>query len=1091
MVDMRQPRGAPNAARRRSGGPVVGLVRPIRVGEPKPLTEAQQGLVAACQLGPGAIQVLGAAGTGKTTALVAAVVARVRSGTPISRLVVLTASRPAAQQLRARIVAELGTTQRGLQVTTVHGWCQQLLHRFADAENPAPRLLSAPEQEFRVRELLLGIDQRRWPTELWPAVGTRGFASQVRKILARARQLGFDPADLAIAGGQAGRPEWVAVADFFNEYLDVLDAEGVIDYAELVHRARLLLQDAPARGQLPSFAATIFCDEFAELDRGMINVLADAHRAGSQVVAFADPDTSVFGFRGADPRAVASFAELFDRPGEPSRTWRLTENLRSTAEVAQTLQQIAARLPSRGIDHIPLAGPAGAAGAVRVLLVPDTASQAGQIAEVLRQAHLVAGWDWSQMAVITRSGQNAVASLARRLAATGVPVQVAGDEVALADELAVRQLLVVLTAGAQLARGEPLEPAQASRLLRTALGGLDALGLRRLGRELRRRALQRDPEAVVGSSGQLLAAELVRPDLVLPDEPGSPGQAGRSPGPSIELAALVRLRDLLAGLVRLIDQRADLSTLLWQVWSGTDWPRRLQAEALRGAENAPRAHRDLDAVVALFDLAAREISWAGAKGIRSLVAEVEGQQIPADTTRENDPRRAGVSVLTVHRAKGEQWRLVVLAGLQEGQWPVLGQAGGLLRADELAADGLQLPTAPGEQIAAERRALLLAASRATDEIVAVAIDDPSGQIDPPSRFLAELGAPIEPVGRAQNASSLPGLVAQLRRIATDPSAGPQLRQAAAAELGWLVDQVDDQGRPLVHGADPADWWGLRDATAAESPIVPAGQAIRLSGSEVESLLACPRQWFLASRARGQRPGGVEAAFGTLVHALIAEAASTGAAAAGLVDQLEQAWPRLAYPARWVSQAELDSARAALRRFDAWAANPDHQRLLGVEVGFTLPVVLGEHTVELVGTLDRLEIDHRGRLRVVDFKTGRTPRGNPEVKVMDQIGVYQLAAQMGAFDHLSGGVREVADAEVVYLRAEVAGGMPTVRIQPSLDDQPFHDDAPMSAGSNWVQQRLAAAAKIIAAEDFYANVQQTCQRCVFRLGCPAQQIGGEL
>ena len=142
---------------------------------------------------------------------------------------------------------------------------------------------------------------------------------------------------------------------------------------------------------------------------------------------------------------------------------------------------------------------------------------------------------------------------------------------------------------------------------------------------------------------------------------------------------------------------------------------RLQAEALRGGEGAPRAHRDLDAVVALFDMAAREGSWAGAKGVRALVAEVEGQQIPADTSRENDPRRNGVTVATVHRAKGEQWRLVVLVGLQEGQWPALNEPGGCCEPTCWAPTAAG-PTTLTERLAAERRALL-AASRASEELV--------------------------------------------------------------------------------------------------------------------------------------------------------------------------------------------------------------------------------------------------------------------------------------------------------------------------------------------------------------------------------------
>lgn len=117
--------------------PTLRPARPVR--EPGPLTAGQRLVVAQAALKGPALCVVGGPASGKTSALVAAVAARVKEGISLSQLVVLSASRGQAQQLRARIVAALGTTQRGLQITTVHGWCLQLLHRFAETELGIPR----------------------------------------------------------------------------------------------------------------------------------------------------------------------------------------------------------------------------------------------------------------------------------------------------------------------------------------------------------------------------------------------------------------------------------------------------------------------------------------------------------------------------------------------------------------------------------------------------------------------------------------------------------------------------------------------------------------------------------------------------------------------------------------------------------------------------------------------------------------------------------------------------------------------------------------------------------------------------------------
>ena len=106
------------------------------------------------------------------------------------------------------------------------------------------------------------------------------------------------------AGEAASRPDWVAVGTFLEEYLTVIGFEAVIDYAELIHRARVLLTSSEVSALVRAEISYVFCDEFAELDPSQASFLADLARAGCRVRAFADPSTSAYGFRGADPRAV-------------------------------------------------------------------------------------------------------------------------------------------------------------------------------------------------------------------------------------------------------------------------------------------------------------------------------------------------------------------------------------------------------------------------------------------------------------------------------------------------------------------------------------------------------------------------------------------------------------------------------------------------------------------------------------------------------------------------------------------------------------------------------------------------------------------
>src|SRR5215216_4883187 len=266
----------------------------------------------------GPLLVLAGPGTGKTTTLVECVVDRIerRGATPDS-ILVLTFSRKAAADLRARIAARLGRTTVTPMAMTFHAFCYALVRRFGEEVGVASdsfgaplRLLTGPEQEFRVRETLQGsleTGRAQWPTSLARAFPTRAFASEVRAVLAKARQLGMDPDDVVAAGRAAGRPEWVAVGEFFDEYLDVMDAEGVLDYAELVHRSRIMLADPETVGLLRREIDCVFVDEYQDTDPAQVRLLAAVAGNGRDVVVVGDPDQSIYAFRGAEARGILDF----------------------------------------------------------------------------------------------------------------------------------------------------------------------------------------------------------------------------------------------------------------------------------------------------------------------------------------------------------------------------------------------------------------------------------------------------------------------------------------------------------------------------------------------------------------------------------------------------------------------------------------------------------------------------------------------------------------------------------------------------------------------------------------------------------------
>lgn len=1077
------------------------LERRSRPERPAPDLDADQEVVARHRTGP--LLVLAGPGTGKTTTLVEAVARRIERAGDAGRTrspLVLTFSRRAATDLRVRITRRLGRPTATPLAMTYHSFCFALLRRFGPSVDHGPgwRLLTAPEQEFRVRETLAGLDPAAhlWPESVTGALGTRAFAAEIRAALARTRQLGLDPEDLVDVAATAGRPEWAGVGRFMAEYLDILDFEQVLDYSELVHRCRILLTEPEIRDPLRAEFDGFFLDEYQDTDVAQAQLVAELAGPGATVIAFGDPDQSIYGFRGTEARGILDFPDLFRTgDGGPAPIVALGTSRRFGTRIALATRRLAERLPLarplppavRRPFREPVQDPSAGRGRVEVRIHESAGAEAEHVAHVLRQAHLHDGIEWGDMAVLVRSGRRNLPGLARALAAAGVPIEVAGDEIALSAELAVRPLLLALEVALQ-SDGPDVD--QALRLVQSPLCGLDSLEVRRLGRALR----DAERSELAGAALPELSGELIRRALADPDWLADCRELLGTARP--ELERINELVDLLGRVRHRIDRGGSAEEVLWTAWSGTDWPQRLRREALRGGDSGRRADRDLDAICALFDVAARAEELVGARGVTAFLADVESQQIPADTHRQAELRGRGVRLMTAHRAKGLEWRLVVVASVQEGVWPDLRVRGSLLDTDRLGrtgvGDGVGLtdPVPVSVRLAEERRLFYVACTRARERLIVSAVEGTEGEGDQPSRFITDLGVkPVVFPGRPARPLNLPALVGELRRISVDPEASPTLRDAAAVRLARLADARDDEGRSLAPAADPAMWWGMREVTTAAVPVLAPDDPVRISGSTLGSLLNCPRQWFLGRRAAAE-PGRKSAAgAGDVLHVLVRHAAEADVPATDLVDHLDLVWDRLGFEAAYLSSVERVEAESMLERFANWSTAHDHRELLGVEVPFEVPVEVGGDRVLLTGSVDRLERSAAG-LHIVDFKTGRTAPDKRSLPTHEQLGVYQLAASTGAFDELAGGDRRVAGAELVYLRLQDSAEEPFPQVFPqaSLQEQPHVPDDPPEVSRThrtWVHARLAEAVRIVRAEEFVARVGESCRWCAFAASCPAK------
>jgi ATP-dependent exoDNAse (exonuclease V) beta subunit len=678
--------------------------------------------------------------------------------------------------------------------------------------------------------------------------------------------------------------------------------------------------------------------------------------------------------------------------------------------------------------------------------------------------------------------------LQRALAAAGVPVAIAGDELPLAAEPGTRPLLTLLTCAL---RPGALTDETAAELLTGPLGGTDALGLRRLGRALR---------AAAESAGeqpppQPLAAALAGPrELALANwpagwlggdqaasEPGrlAAGRVGRltaGPAASSPIAAARRV----AALLELASRTAVTGTaheVLWAVWEASGLAAAWQAASAAGGSRGAAADADLDAVAALFDAAGRFTARLPPGSPRLFLDSVAGQEIAGDTLADRTPQSDAVAVLTAHRSKGLEWDLVIVAGVQEGSWPDVRMRGSLLGMDELvdavAGDAERAAAADAAAAALsaklldeERRLFYVAATRARRELVVTAAGGEDSE-DRPSRFLAELaGDAVEAefvAGGGRGWLSLPALTADLRRAAADRSRPPQLRRAAAAQLARLAVAG-------VRGASPRQWYAM---TELSGPGALTDGDVRLSPSQVESFTKCGLRWLIESAAGASSPS-VLRHLGTVIHAA-AVLAADGADDADIAKRIDEIWHHLDFGSAWYSSKQRAQAERMVRKFLGWhRANP--REVVAVEQA--LRVRVGR--VEITGRVDRLERDDDGSAIIVDLKTGTSKPPDSELDRNPQLGVYQLAVLLGAFEAL--GLTEPGGAELVQVGK--AGLATQVRVQ---RQRPL----PQDPDPGWAQELVDTVAAGMSGAVFEAKVNPGCRVCPVAACCPVHERGGQV
>ena len=915
--------------------------------------------------------VLGSAGSGKTTTLIAAISNRISQGFDPNSILAITYGRDSASKLRDQIASAnpaLHTVAEPI-ARTFHSLAFMILNDPINLESSNEKkyvLLSGAEQDAQIRQLLAldAADPSKtlWPAELRAALTTRGFAKELREFISRATERGTSPQELNTFAKKYQQRYWPAICQFWEKYKSAMALrDGTtthsfnrVDPSELIILAAEKLEsNQRLLDKYRKIFQVIYVDEFQESDRAQRKLLKLL--SNQELVIFADPQSAVGRFRGADPENLLADLEQFGIKNKIT----LQSKLRSDP-------------------------------ALQTVLLSSVSEEANFIAHQFRSAHLINGLPWSQMAVIVRSPGAQIAALQRAFAMNSIPVEIDATALSLADNPAIRPIITI----AQIALGQlKLTTSnwdQVEELLKSEFAGADAISIRQM-----RIALTRAQSGdQVKSSTELILDCLTSPSADLPWE---------------QLTSLKRINDLIKVAKKSLSSSSDISDLLWSIWSNAKnyegdlisqiW----QQTALAGGVRGGIADQNLDAVITLFEVARRFSERLPGAKPSLFIDQLLGEKILSDSITATAQRGEVVQIMTVHSAKGLEWQYVALAGMQEGSWPNLKQRGSLLGSERLVeifrhgisnADQLDAISAAG-LAEDEKRLLNVALTRASKQVFITAVSHEDNQ---PSRYFENLAPDDIQVSQTQRSITQSALVAALRRMAS--YASDEDSKFAAKALKTLASNG-------VRAADPKNWVGITPPST-ELPVIGEDEQLRISPSSLESFTECGLKWML-EQSGGKDADSTAQVLGSAIHVIAAQLKDQPSLT---LDQLEAklkgAWSLIDMNKGWIKDYEYRRAALMLQKFYGWHLS-NKNKLIGVEEKFEFK--LGNAVVS--GSIDRVELTSEGKYYIVDLKTGATPISFEDAQNNKQLQSYQLAVVNDGFknklEH-----QEVAGAQLIFV-----------------------------------------------------------------------------
>jgi DNA helicase-2/ATP-dependent DNA helicase PcrA len=363
--------------------------------------------LSAVTLPPQHALILAGAGSGKTRVLTTRIAWLISTGQVGPHgLLAVTFTNKASKEMQSRLAAMLPINTRGMWIGTFHGLCNRLLRaHYREAGLPALfQILDSGDQLASIKRLLknLNIDDEKFPPR------------ELAHFINAHKEQGIRAAQAESFDEYTNRR--VAL---YAEYEAQCQREGVVDFAELLLRSYELLQrNEPLRCHYQARFRHILVDEFQDTNRLQYAWLKLLAAGGASLFAVGDDDQSIYAFRGADVGNMRDFEREFEVPN----VIRLEQNYRSHGNILDAANALIKN--NRGRLGKNLWTEAGAGEPIRVFEGFSDIDEARFVVEEIREL-VREGIPRTQIALLYRSNAQSRV-LEHQLFTVGVPYKVYG-----------------------------------------------------------------------------------------------------------------------------------------------------------------------------------------------------------------------------------------------------------------------------------------------------------------------------------------------------------------------------------------------------------------------------------------------------------------------------------------------------------------------------------------------------------------------------------------------------------------------------------------------------------------------------------------